>query len=141
MRERGVAGREIEIAGYLVDTGRPVAGLVGGGLAAFAARPARGDNAAAFAVRCRTQHPPRLRVIERLPEADLVPNLLVPLGQGMTAAGGGEEGPHRYILYPLPPGPPMMTPGERRARSARRTSSRTSPSRWRASLPNWPVAA
>ena len=108
-----MAGREVEIAGYLVDPGRALPGLVGGGLTAFVARPARGDGPAAFAVRCRTHHPPRLRVIERLPDAEALPNLLVPLGQGLH--GEGEEGPQRHILYPLPPGPPMMVPGERRA--------------------------
>jgi len=108
-----VAGREIEIAGYLVDPGRSVPGLVGGGLAAFAARPARGEGPAGFAVRCRTHHPPRLRVIDRLPDADALPNLLVPLGHGL--AGSGEEGPQRWIVYPLPPGPPLMSPGERRS--------------------------
>ena len=108
-----MAGREFEIAGYLVDPGRPLAGLVGGGLQAFAARPARGEGPAAFAVRCRHHHPPRVRVLERLPEPEHVPNLLVPLGRGWH--GVGEEGPELHILYALPPGAPMMLPGERRA--------------------------
>jgi hypothetical protein len=108
-----VASQVIVVAGHVVDPTRPVAGVVGGGLEAFAARPQRGDGPAAIAVRCRAHHPPRLKVIERLPDPELLGNLLLPLGQGTMP--GGEEGPSRVILYPMPPGPPLMTPGERRA--------------------------
>ncbi|WP_291299039.1 hypothetical protein [Elioraea sp.] len=107
-----MAARQIEIAGYVVDTGRPVQGLVGGGLTAFAAKPARGDATPAFAVRCRTHHPPRLRAIGRLPDAETLPGLLLPLGHGLSSAGDDE--PARYIMYPVPPGQALMTAGERR---------------------------
>lgn len=107
-----MAARQIEIAGFVVDTGRPVQGMVGGGLAAFAARPARGDATPAFAVRCRIHHPPRLRVIGRLPDQETLPNILLPLGQGLSSPT--DEEPARYIIYPVPPGQPLMTPGERR---------------------------
>jgi hypothetical protein len=108
----GVA-KQVEVAGYLVDPSKPLQGFVGGGLAAFPARPAKGDGALAFAVRCRPHHPPRLKAIGRLPDPELLPNLLMPLGQGMAQAG--EEEPSRFLVYPLPPGPPLMTPGERRS--------------------------
>lgn len=104
--------KQFEVAGYLVDPGKPLQGFAGGGLAAFPAKPVKGDAGLGFAIRCRPHHPPRLKVIGRLPDAELLPNLLMPLAQG--TAQGGEDEPARYLIYPLPPGPPLMTPGERR---------------------------
>lgn len=104
--------KQFEVAGYLVDPSKPLQGFVGGGLAAFPAKPVKGDGSIAFAVRCRAHHPPRLRVIDRLPGPELLPDLLMPIRAGMAL--GGEDEPARYLIYPLPPGPPLMTPGERR---------------------------
>jgi hypothetical protein len=103
--------KQFEVVGYLVDPTKPLQGFVGGGLAAFPAKPVKSDGGLGFAVRCRPYHPPRLRVIGRLPDPELLPNLLMPLGQG--TAQGAEDEPARYLIYPLPPGPPLMTPGER----------------------------
>lgn len=105
--------REVEVAGYLVDTTKPLQGFVGGGLAAFPARPVKGQSGLGFAVCCRAHHPPRLKVIGRLPEPEQLPNLLMPLAQGTAPLG--DEGTQRFLIYPLPPGPPLMSPGERRS--------------------------
>lgn len=107
-----MSAKQIEVAGFTVDLTKPLQGFVGGGLAAFPARAAKGEASLGFAVRCRAHHPPRIRVIGRLPEPDVIPNLLMPVGQGTAPAG--EDAPSRFLIYPLPPGPPLMTPGERR---------------------------
>lgn len=104
--------KQVEVSGFLVDTSKPLQGFVGGGLASFPATAVKGDGALGFAVRCRPHHPPRLRVIGRLPEPGTLPNLLMPVAEGVATAGA--EGPSRFLIYPLPPGPPLMTPGERR---------------------------
>ncbi|WP_439578050.1 hypothetical protein [Elioraea sp.] len=105
------SGGQPRIGNHAIDPLSPVRGVVGGGLNAFTARPLAADAPPGLAVVCRTQHPPRLRAIERLVMEDDIPHLMRPLGQDVVAWDGGEA---RLIVYPLPPGPPLLPRDERR---------------------------
>ena len=105
------SGGQPRVGNHAVDPLAPVRGMVGGGLAAFAARPLAADAPPGLAVVCRTHLPPRLRAIERL-AAEEIPGLMRPLAQDVVAWEGGEQ---RLIVYPLPPGPALLPAGERRA--------------------------
>lgn len=105
------SGGQPRIGDHAVDPSSPIRGVVGGGLAAFAARPLAPDAPPGLAVACRTHHPPRLRAIERLVAEDEIPHLMRPLAQDVVPWEGGEA---RLVVYPLPPGPPLLPRGERR---------------------------
>lgn len=106
------SGGQRRIGDHAVDPLSPVRGVIGGGLPAFAARPLVADAPPGLAVVCRTHHPPRLRAIERLVTEDDVPHLMRPLAHDVVPWDGGEA---RLVVYPLPPGPPLLPRGDRRA--------------------------
>jgi serine/threonine protein kinase len=106
------SGGQPRVGNHAVDPLTPIRGMVGGGLAAFAARPLAADAPPGLAAVCRTHHPPRIRAVERLVAEDDIPHLMRPLAQDVVAWEGAEQ---RLIVYPLPPGPPLLPAGERRA--------------------------
>lgn len=106
------SGGQPRVGRHAVDPLNPIRGVIGGGLAAFAARPLTADAPPGLAVVCRIHHPPRLRAIERLVAEDDIPHLMRPLAQDVAAWEGTEQ---RLIVYPLPPGPALLPAGERRA--------------------------
>jgi hypothetical protein len=105
------SGSQPRVGNHAVDPLNPVRGVVGGGLSAYAARPLAAHAPPGLAVVCRNRHPPRLRAIERLMAEDDIPHLMRPLAQDVVAWDGAEQ---RLIVYPLPPGPPLLPAGERR---------------------------
>lgn len=106
------SGGQPRVGNHAIDPSSPIRGVVGGGLAAFAARPLTADAPPGLAVVSRLHHPPRIRAIERLVMEDDIPHLMRPLAQDVVTWEGSEQ---RLIVYPLPPGPALLPLGERRA--------------------------
>jgi hypothetical protein len=105
-------GGQPRVGNHAIDPLSPIGGVIGGELAAFAARPLAADAPPGLAAVCRSHHPPRIRAIERLVSEDDIPHLMRPLAHDVVAWEGRDQ---RLIVYPLPPGPALLPRGERRA--------------------------